>query len=253
MIQTALMECFPELIIGPPPIVMKPSLPILAQYRGGLLKSAARKNVINRDLRAQAYPKPLEISGDSPTRLIHPVDLASPHRDPKLLIGGCCLDAQSHHRPAECATIHFHTVAHFQHPRGAFMRNAEFLVQVGAQGQRLRSDLSLCGAQRVGGLQGMAALYALSTTRAMSDLNIEAPHNRLLDDIFLELRPGFVIDRRSAATLRFRRQRHGNLFVHAVRNRPARLFPVIAPALAAGPIPILLFPLASGEWGGLSL
>ncbi len=118
------MECFRELIIGPPPIVMKPSLPIRAQYRGGLLKSAARKNVINRDLRAQAYPKPLEISGDSPTRLIHPVDLASPHRDPKLLIGGCCLDAQSDHRPAECATIHFHTVAHFQHPRGAFMRNA---------------------------------------------------------------------------------------------------------------------------------
>src|SRR5438094_612048 len=72
------MECFRELIIGPPPIVMKPSLPIRAQYRGGLLKSAARKNVINRDLRAQAYPKPLEISGDSPTRLIHPVDLASP-------------------------------------------------------------------------------------------------------------------------------------------------------------------------------
>src|SRR5207253_5955622 len=148
-----------ELIIGPPPIVMKPSLPILAQYRGGLLKSAARKNVINRDLRAQAYPKPLEISGNSPTRLIHPVDLASPHRDPKLLIGGRCLDAQSHHRSAECTTIHFQTIAYFQYPRGAFMRNAQFLVQVGAQGQCLGSNLNLRGAQRVGGLQGMAALY----------------------------------------------------------------------------------------------
>src|SRR5216117_3601057 len=167
------MECFRELIIGPPPIVMKPSLPIRAQYRGGLLKSAARKNVINRNFRAQAYPKPLKISGDSPTRLIHPVDLASPHRDPKLLIGGRCLDSQSHHRPAECAAIHFQTVAHFQHPRGAFMRNAQFLVQVGAQSQRLWSDLHLCSAQRVGGRQGMATLYAFPTTRAMSYLNVE--------------------------------------------------------------------------------
>src|SRR6266568_1285618 len=247
------MECFRELIIGPPPIVMKPSLPIPAQYRGGLLKSAARKNVINRDLRAQAYPKPLEISGDSPSRFIHPVDLASPHRDPKLLIGGRRLDAQSHHRPAESAPIDFQTVAHLQHPRGAFMRNAQFLVQMGAQGQRLRSDLHLCGAQRVGGLQGMAALDALSTTRAMSDLNVEASHNRLLDDVFLELRPCFVIDRWCAATLRFRRQRYGNLFIHALWNWPPRLFAVIGPALAAGPIPILLFPFASGEWGGLSL
>src|SRR5881628_742565 len=247
------MECFRELIIGPPPIVMKPSLPIFAQYRSGLLESAARQNVINRDLRAQAYPKPLEISGDSPARLIHPVDLASPHRDPKLLIGGRCLDAQSHHCPAECTTIHFQAVAYFQYPRGAFMRNAQFLVQVGAQGQCLRSDLNMRGAQRVGGLQGMAALDALSTTRAMSDLNIEAPHHRLLDDIFLELRPRFVIDRRSAATLRFRRQPYGNLFVHALWNWPPRLFAVIGPALAAGPIPILLFPFASGEWGGLSL
>src|SRR6266566_9919852 len=79
------------------------------------------------------------------------------------------------------------------------MRNAEFLVQVGAQGQRLRSDLYLCGAQRVGGLQGMAALDALPTTRAMSDLNIEAPHNRLLDDVFLKLRPRFVIQRREVS------------------------------------------------------
>src|SRR5438552_5737843 len=242
------MECFRELIIGPPPIVMKPSLPIRAQYRGGLLKSAARKNVINRDLRAQAYPKPLEISGDSPTRLIRPVDLASPHRDPRLLIGGCCLDAQSDHRPAECATIHFHTVAHFQHPRGAFMRNAEFLVQVGAQGQRLRSDLYLCGAQRVGGLQGMAALDALPTTRAMSDLNIEAPHNRLLDDVFLKLRPRFVIDRWSAATLRFRRQPYGNLFVHALWNWPPRLFAVIGPLLRPGRFRSFFFrlPLENG-------
>src|SRR5438094_8999398 len=196
------MECFRELIIGPPPIVMKPSLPIRAQYRGGLLKSAARKNVINRDLRAQAYPKPLEISGDSPTCLIHPVDLASPHRDPKLLIGGCCLDAQSDHRPAECATIHFHTVAHFQHPRGAFMRNTECLVQVGAQGQRLRSDLYLCGAQRVGGLQRMPALAAIPTTSTMSDRTNEAPHTPMLTNACMNLRPRFVINRCSAATLR---------------------------------------------------
>src|SRR5213594_3133194 len=229
MIQTALMVRIQKLIIGPPPIVVKPSEPVLAQYGSGLLESAARQNVINRDFCAQTDPKPLEIPADSPARLIHPVHLAAPHRDPKLLIGGRRLDAQSHHRPAECAAIQFQTVAYFQHPRGAFMRNAQFLVQVRTQGQRLRSDLNLRRAQRVGGLQGMTALYALPTTLAMSDLNVEAPHNRLLDDVFLKLGPRFIVNRWSAATLRFRRQRYGNLFVHALwepagapasRNRP---------------------------------
>src|SRR5437879_2291495 len=139
MIQTALMECFQELIIGPPPIVMKPSLPILAQYRGGLLKSAARKNVINRDLRAQAYPKPLEISGDSPTRLIHPVDLASPHRDPKLLIGGCCLDAQSDHSPGR---VRYDSLP-YRSPLSAPSRRVHAKRRVPCSGGRSRPALAV--------------------------------------------------------------------------------------------------------------
>src|SRR2546426_2879478 len=76
MIQAALVERFQKLVIDSPTIMMEPSLPVLAQYRSRLFESAARQNVVNRDLRAPTHPKPAQLSGDSPTRLIHPVDLA---------------------------------------------------------------------------------------------------------------------------------------------------------------------------------
>src|SRR3989442_7058636 len=133
------------------------------------------------------------------------------------------------------------------------MRDAQFLVQMGAQRNRLRADLYLCGSQCIGGLQPMSALDTLSTTGAVTDLNIEAPHDRLLHDVFLELRLRFVVEGLCPTALRLLRQRNRDLFIHALRNRSAHPFSVIGAALAAWSFPISLLPFASGERSGLTL
>jgi hypothetical protein len=63
------------------------------------------------------------------------------------------------------------------------------------------------------------ALHASSTTGAMSDLNVKSPDDGLADNLFLILKPGFLIDRLGATALRFRRPRHGDFFVYPLWNR----------------------------------
>ena len=87
----------------------------------------------------------------------------------------------------------------------------------------------------------------------MSDLNIETPHDGLPHDVFLELGLSFIVDRWRATALRLRGQRHGNLLVHPLRNRPAGALSVIGPTLPSGRFGLLLFLSASGEWRGLTL
>jgi len=99
----------------------------------------------------------------------------------------------------------------------------------------------------------MAALHAASAAGAMSDLNIETPHDGLPHDVFLELGLSFIVDRWRARVLRLRGQRHGNLVVHPLRNRPAGALAVIGPTLPSRWFGFLLFLSASGEWRGLTL
>src|SRR5213594_200227 len=163
------MECFRELIIGPPPIVMKPSLPI---------RAPSKPCPISRRLAQIRGQEDSPLS--APSRRVH-----AKRRVP-------CSGGRS--RPALAV-------------RSVPVRRPTRRRSAGDGGPGRASH----------------------NTR-----NVRSQY-------------------RSAAPLRFRRQPYGNLFVHALWNWPPRLFAVIGPALAAGPIPILLFPFASGEWGGLSL
>src|SRR5213593_3762718 len=90
------------------------------------------------------------------------------------------------------------------------MRDSHFLVHMRGQRQRFRADLHLRGSQRIRRLQWMAALHAASAAGAMSDLNIEAPHESLSHDVFLELGLSFIVDRWRATALRLRGQRYIN-------------------------------------------
>ena len=51
-------------------------------------------------------------------------------------------------------------------------------VQLGHQGRHVRAELRAGRAQRIGGLQPVAALYPTPTLRAVANLNLEVPHDR---------------------------------------------------------------------------
>src|SRR2546422_8607458 len=98
----------------------------------------------------------------------------------------------------------------------------------------------------------MPALHAFPTTGAMSDLNMKPTDNGLADNLFLVLKPGFLIDRLCATALRLRRKRHRNLFVHPFRNRPVLLLSIAFSRFAPRWLRIRLW-FPSRKWRRLTL
>jgi len=71
-------------------------------------------------------------------------------------------------------------------------------------------------------------------------LDIEAPHNGLSHDVFLELWLRVVVNDPSAAVRTCLRQRNRYLFIDAIRNCTKSSLPVIGTALASWPIRLCL-------------
>src|SRR6266516_5855610 len=90
-----------------------------------------------------------------------------------------------------------------------------------------------------------------ATARAMTNLDVETPHDSLANDVLLILRLRLIVDGRSAA-LALLRQGNANLFVDVVRNRTIDLLSILRTALAAGALRFLL-PFSSRKWGCLPL
>jgi hypothetical protein len=74
----------------------------------------------------------------------------------------------------------------------------------------------------------------------VADLYIEAPDNRAPNEVFLKLRMRTVVNNPPAAVRTLLRQPGRNLFIHTTGNRSKRSLPIIAAALAAGPLRIRL-------------
>jgi len=73
---------------------------------------------------------------------------------------------------------------------------------------------------------------------AVADLHIKAPYNCLPNDVFLKLRMRAVVNNWPTAVRTPLRQPNRNLFIHTIRNRTKRSLPILAAALAAGPLGI---------------
>ena len=65
-----------------------------------------------------------------------------------------------------------------EHRRHFAVRQAQSLVELDRRRLGIRADLAGRRPQRVGGLQGMAALHPLAALPAVADVNVEATHDR---------------------------------------------------------------------------
>ena len=114
------------------------------------------------------------------------------------------------------------------------------------------TELHAGRAQRVGGLQHVAALHAPLTLRAVPDLDVEATHDRAhRGQLFLILRRHAGHRDRAAAVRTRRRDRHRVGLVN-VRRAPAAALPaVVCTGPPAGTAPATLRPVL-GKGGRLT-
>ena len=131
-------------------------------------------------------------------------------------------------------------------------RHPQFRVQFDDQRDDAGTELHAGRAQRVGGLQHVAALHAPLTLRAVPDLDVEATHDRAhRGQLFLILRRHAGHRDRAAAVRTRRRDRHRVGLVN-VRRAPAAALPaVVCTGPPAGTAPATLRPVL-GKGGRLT-
>ena len=138
-----------------------------------------------------------------------------------------------------------------QQVRHLRQRHPQLRVQLDDQRNDPGTELHARRAQRVGGLQNVAALHPPLTLRAVADLDVEAPNHRAHDgQFFLILRRHARHLDRAAAVRTRRRCRRRVVLVDLGRARTARLPPV---GRAGPPAGMPAAPLGSvlGEGGRL--
>jgi hypothetical protein len=130
---------------------------------------------------------------------------------------------------------------------------ASSLLSCAGDRDRPRPQLRASGPDRVAGLIGMTALRALAAGPAAPAADPKAAHVPAdLDDLLLVL-IDLVDELKLPVAARARvRQRHPDLLIDMVGDRPMRLRPVLRAALTPRPLRILLG-LALGERGRLTL
>src|SRR5580693_3863729 len=109
-----------------------------------------------------------------------------------------------------------------------------------SQGQGFRPHLHRRRPDRIGGLQQVAPLYPFAALRTTADRYIKPPYPRAAHDLFLILWLDPLYRQCPAALRAFVGNRHGDLFVYAIRNGPTAVLAVLFPRLASWRLPWIL-------------
>ena len=98
-------------------------------------------------------------------------------------------------------------------------------------------------------MQRVAALSTLPTSGAMANLYVEAPDNRLTNDIFLKLRLRLIV-KDSPAAVALLWQRYWNFFIHTIGNRSPGAHSLSRPCVLALQDKPISLPLVASDGVG---
>ena len=250
--QARLMRRLLEAAIGHPTVPHQHAGEVGAENRRRLGEPPAVADGIDRRLRGGERPQPVEDRVHPPAGLIRrdhrtAADLLAQRRiRGRRRVGGAVqqLDqAALGHRQSELGP---------QNADDLLQRHAQLGVQLDDQRGDVRAQLSGSRAQRVGGLQGVPALHAPLTLRAVAHLDVEAPHEGThLGQVFLILRRHTVQRDRAAAVRTARRGRRHVGLVNLCRLPSAPMLPVLRAGSSPG-TPGASLRAVLGEGGRLS-
>ena len=236
MRETRLMQRVGEVPIRLPAVADQHAGIVVADDRRGLREPAARLNGVDRGQRRRDRPQPLQIGVDAPARLVHRDDRTAAHGGGQMIVGRLGDAGGALHRLHQAAARHREAEAVAQQRRDFARGQAAPFVEQHGEGDRVWAELHGGGAERIRGLQGMAALQAPLALRAATDVHVKGADDRpLRRQVFLIL-PRDTLGAHRARALRADRGQRRLVGLVDPRRRPAGGAHAIRRArLAAGP------------------
>jgi hypothetical protein len=232
--ETALMEGAREAAIGRPPVAHNDAGKRAAEQTGSFRIAAPSLNPIDGCVPRGDGPEPVQPTGDLPTRFIGCHNGAAADLVAQRSIGRPRLPGRTVHGVHQTAARDGQAVLLMKECGDLPEREPELFIEDDGEGDRLRAELDAGGAQRVGGLQGMAPLHPTRARATVADVNPErsdddARHRQF----FLILqRPPRLADR-PATVWALVRQRRLVGFVDATRTAAPGLRPILRAGFAS--------------------
>ena len=241
-----------EAAIDHPPVPHQHAGEVGAENLGRMLEPPPVADGVDRRLRRDERPQPVAQRVHPPAGLIRrdhrtAADLLAQRRIRGRRRGGGAVQqldqAALGHRQSELVP---------QNARHLLQRHAQLGVQLDDQRGDVRAQLGGGRAQRIRGLQRVPALHAAPTPRAVTHLDVEAPHEGThLRQIFLILGRHTVKRDRAAAVGARRRGRRRIRLVNPCRRLAASVLPVLRAGSTPGRPAASLWSVL-GEGGRLS-
>ena len=250
VIQTRLVQSVVA-AIRRPPVAHEHAGVVGPQHRGGVVEPAAGADRVDRRVRGGEYPQPVAFAADAPAGLVRRDHGRVANLLAQLRVGRRGGAGGPVQHVGETARRDLQAERGPQQVRHLRQRHPQLRVQLDDQRNDSGTELHARRAQRVGGLQNVAALHPPLTLRAVADLDVEAPYDRAHHgQFFLILRRHARHLDRAAAVRTRRRCRRRVVLVDLGRARTGRLPPV---GRAGPPAGMPAAPLGSvlGEGGRL--
>ena len=189
VIQTGLVQRGAVAAIRHPPVAHEHPVEVGPENRGGIVEPATGANGVDRRLRGNERPQPVADGTHPPPGFIRRdhrrvADLLAQRRVGRRGVAGRAVQQVS-----EAARRHLQAERGPQHVGDLRQRYAHLGVQLDDQRHDAGAQLRTGRAQRIRGLQRVAALHAPLTLRAVTHLDVKAAHDRAhRGDFFLILR-----------------------------------------------------------------
>ena len=172
-----------------PPVAHEHAVEVGPQDRLGVFKSAARADGVNGRRRGDGRPQPVAAGADAPTGLIGRDHRSVANLLAQRLVGRPRVACRTMQQIREAPRRDVQAEPGLQQVGDLGQRHAAVRVQLNDQRDHTGAELCAGRPQRVGGLQGVAALDTPPTLRAVADLDVEAAHQRAhRGKVFLILR-----------------------------------------------------------------
>ena len=211
------------------------------EHGGGIGESAAGADGVDGRVRRGERPEPVGDGADAPAGFVGRDHGRVAHLLAQLGVGRPGVAGGAVQQVGQAARRHLQVEVPPQQVGDLRQRHAHLRVQLDDQRDDAGAELRRGGAQPIGGLQGVAALHAPPTLRAVPDLDIELAHEGAhLGQVLLILPRGAGhFDR--AAAVRARRGDRGCVgFIDPSRPRTASVPAVLRTGPPAGTLPVTL-------------
>ena len=244
VVQTRLVLGVVVTAVRRPPVAHEHARVVGPQHGGGIGEPATAADGVDRRVRGGVRPEPVAIAADAPAGFVRRDHGRVANLLAQFRVGRPGVAGGAVQQVDKAARRDLQVEVGPQQVGDLGQRRPHLRVQLDDQRSDAGAELRAGRAQRVGGLQGVAALHPSPALRAVADLDVEPAHDRAhLGQFFLILRRHAGHLDRAAAVRARRGDRRYVGFVDPRRAGTAAVPPVLRTGPPAGPLAVTLRPV----------